>query len=298
MSILLNKDTQCLVQGITGGQGSFHTKLMLDYGTKIVAGTTPGRSGEKVHGVPVYDSVEEAVRAYPQIEATAVWVPGPFVKDAVFEAISAGLKLVVVVGELIPVHDGIAMRALADRSGCLVIGGNTPGVVTPGQAKIGLAPAIAYRPGTIGVISRSGSLSYEVCSTINAAGLGESTVVGIGGDRVVGTPMEKVLALFEADPGTEAVVLCGEIGGLYEERAAAFIATMKKPVVAFLAGRFAPPGKRMGHQSAIVERGVGTWESKARALKEAGAYLVESPAQIGDKLKEVLAVRASRSPEH
>lgn len=288
MSILLDSQTQCIVQGITGGQGAFHTGLMLQYGARIVAGATPGRSGETVHGVPVYDSVAEAVEAHPGIEASAVWVPARFARDAVFEAIDAGIKKVVVVAEFMPLHDAIRIRALADREGAIVIGGNSPGIITPGQAKLGLAPPIAYQPGNVGVISRSGSLSYETCNSINRAGLGQSTVVGIGGDKVVGTPMERILALFEQDPATEAVVLCGEIGGQYEERAAEYIGRMKKPVVAFIAGRFAPEGNRMGHQSAIVERGVGAWESKARALREAGAYLVDSPGQIGPKLRQVM----------
>lgn len=288
MSILLDTNTQCIVQGITGGQGAFHTELMLKYGTRIVAGTTPGRGGEVVAGVPVYDSVAEAMAAHPEVKASAVWVPARFAQDAVFEAISAGIRLVVAVAEFIPLHDAIRIRSLADREGAIVIGGNTPGIITPGKAKLGLAPPIAYRPGNIGVISRSGSLSYETCNSINRAGLGQSTVVGIGGDKVVGTPMEKILALFDEDPDTEAVVICGEIGGQYEERAAEYVRQMRKPVVAFIAGRFAPPGKRMGHQSAIIQQGIGTWESKARALSHAGAVVVDSPGKIGPKLREIL----------
>lgn len=292
MAILLTKDTPCLVQGITGGQGQRHARLMREYGTRVVAGTTPGRGGSQVDGIPVYDSVAEAVAAHPEIAAAAVWVPPRFAADAVLEAIAAGIRLVVVVSELMPLHDAIVMRAAADAAGAIVIGGNTPGIITPGQAKLGLAPPIAYSPGRIGVISRSGSLSYETCNGINLAGLGQSTVVGIGGDRVVGTPMERMLQLFEADPATDAVVLLGEIGGQYEERAAQYIKTMSKPVVACIAGRFAPPGKRMGHQSAIIERGVGTWQSKVDALKAAGATVVDSPAQVGPRLRQILSAKS------
>ncbi|MBI4295252.1 MAG: succinate--CoA ligase subunit alpha [Chloroflexi bacterium] len=289
MAILLTRETPCLVQGITGGQGSYHARLMRQYGTRIVAGTTPGRGGSQAEGTPVYDSVAEAVAAHPEIAASAVWVPPRFAADAVLEALAAGIRLVVVVSELIPLHDAIAMRSAADAAGAIVIGGNTPGIITPGQAKLGLAPPIAYSPGQVGVISRSGSLSYETCNSLKLAGLGQSTVVGIGGDRVVGTPMERLLQLFQADPHTDAVVLLGEIGGLYEERAANFIATMTKPVVAFIAGKSAPPGKRMGHQSAIIERGVGTWQSKVAALTAAGAAVVDSPAQVGPRLRTILS---------
>lgn len=288
MVVLLTKNTKCLVQGITGGQGIFHTKLMLDYGTMIVAGTTPGKGGQKVEGVPVYDSVTEALKNHPSIEATSIWVPAPFVKDAVFEAVHSGLKLVVLIPEHIPVHDSIQIRSLAEERSAIVIGGNSPGIITPGQAKIGIFPPLAVTPGNIGVITRSGSLSYEACSSINAAGFGQSTVIGMGGDKVVGTPPNRLIKLFVEDEYTEAIVLLGEIGGLYEERAAEYIGTIKKPVVAFVAGSSSPPEKRMGHQGAVIERGLGAWENKVKALQDSGAHVVDSPAKVGPILKKIL----------
>jgi succinyl-CoA synthetase alpha subunit len=286
VSILINEDTRAIVQGITGSQGSFHTRLMLEYGTRIVAGVTPGKAGEEVHRVPVYNSVREALREH-DASASVVFVPAPFALDAALEAIEH-LELVVIITEGIPVHDSMKIRAFAERHGCRVVGPNTAGIISPGKSKLGIMPAQVFAPGKVGVVSRSGTLAYEIALAITESGLGESTLVGIGGDPVVGTSFVEVLEMFEEDEETEAVVLIGEIGGDAEERAAEFIAEMSKPVVGYVAGITAPPGKRMGHAGAIITRGKGTAEEKIRALERSGARVARLPQEIPELLRQVL----------
>ncbi|NOZ59349.1 MAG: succinate--CoA ligase subunit alpha [Euryarchaeota archaeon] len=286
MSILVDEDTRVIVQGITGSQGSFHTKLMLEYGTRIVAGVTPGKGGEEVHGVPVYNSVREALREH-DASASVVFVPAPFALDAALEAIE-NLELVVIITEGIPVHDSMKIKAFAERHGTRVVGPNTAGIISPGKSKLGIMPAQVFAPGKVGVVSRSGTLAYEIALAITEAGMGQSTLVGIGGDPVVGTSFVEVLEMFEEDGETEAVVLIGEIGGDAEERAAEFISGMSKPVVGYVAGITAPPGKRMGHAGAIITRGKGTAEDKIRALEGSGALVARLPQEIPELLRRVL----------
>ncbi|MDI3299236.1 MAG: succinate--CoA ligase subunit alpha [Bacillota bacterium] len=287
MAILVDDKTRVVVQGITGHQGSFHTSLMLEYGTRVVAGVSPGKGGQEVHGVPVYETVQEAVDKHGA-NASVLFVPAPFVKDAAFEAIEAGCSLVVVIAEHVPLHDAAAIVAFARQRGAIVIGPNTYGICSPGKSKIGIPPNSIFRPGAVGVVARSGTLSYEIVQAISQAGLGESTVVGMGGDRVVGLTFIDVLKRFEADEATRAVALVGEIGGTAEEEAAEFIKTMSKPVVAYVAGRSAPPGKRMGHAGAIIERGRGTYESKVAALTAAGVQVADFPWQVAELLRQKL----------
>ena len=292
MAILVNKDTRVLVQGITGREGEFHTKLMLEYGTKIVAGVTPGKGGQTVHGVPVFDSVREAVDAVGPINVSIVFVPAPFAADAILEALDAGIKGVVIITEGIPVQDMLKVArafeiAVNDR---WFIGPNCPGVITPGECKVGIMPAQVFTPGRIGVVSRSGTLTYEVVAELTKAGFGQSTCVGIGGDPIIGLNFVEVLRRFNDDPQTDAVVLIGEIGGTDEEEAAAFIASeMRKPVVAFVAGKTAPEGKRMGHAGAIIMGRMGTAQSKIEAFQKAGVPVADLPAQIPELLKQVLS---------
>ncbi|WP_457555442.1 succinate--CoA ligase subunit alpha [Candidatus Pyrohabitans sp.] len=286
MSILIDENTRAIVQGITGSQGSFHTRLMLDYGTRIVAGVTPGKAGREVHGVPVYNSVREALREH-DATASVIFVPAPFAMDAAFEAIEH-LELVVIITEGIPVHDSMKIREYAEHHGCRVIGPNTAGIISPGKSKLGIMPAQVFAPGRVGVVSRSGTLAYEIALAITESGMGESTLVGIGGDPVVGTGFVEVLQMFEEDGHTDAVVLIGEIGGDAEERAAEYIAQMSKPVVGYVAGITAPPGKRMGHAGAIITRGKGTAESKIRALERSGAGVARLPQEIPELLHQVL----------
>ncbi|MBX6752818.1 MAG: succinate--CoA ligase subunit alpha [Thermorudis peleae] len=293
MSILVNAATRVLVQGITGREGSFHTSQMLEYGTKIVAGVTPGAGGRTVHGVPVFDTVAQAVAA-TQPNASIVYVPAPFAPDAVYEAIDAGIPLVVCITEGIPVLDTLKLYHYARRHGTRLIGPNCPGLITPGQAKLGIMPGYIHRPGPVGIVSRSGTLTYEVVWALTQAGLGQSTAVGIGGDPIIGTSFVDVLELFEADPQTEAIVLIGEIGGTDEETAAAFIRDhVTKPVVGFIAGRTAPPGKRMGHAGAIIAGGQGTAAEKVAALEAAGVRVAERPTQVADLVRQALAARAA-----
>lgn len=287
MSILLTKDTRAIVQGATGRIGQVQTRWMLEYGTKIVAGVTPGQGGSTVHGVPVYDNVAEAVEK-EGANATVLFVPARFAKSAVLESIDAGLKLIVAVPEHIPVHDSMELRAAARAKGTWLIGPNTPGIISPGIGKLGIMPGNMFQPGRIGVISRSGTLAYEVAGYINDAGFGESTLAGIGGDPVIGPDIPDILAEFEKDPETDAVVLVGEIGGSAEEEAAGYIAQMKKPVVAYIAGRTAPPGRRMGHAGAIIRAGQGTVADKSRALSEAGALVAQAIADIPRLLESKL----------
>jgi succinyl-CoA synthetase alpha subunit len=286
VSILIDENTRAIVQGITGSQGSFHTKLMLEYGTRIVAGVTPGKGGSEVHGIPVYNSVREAIREH-DANASIIFVPAPFALDAALEAIE-NLELVVIITEGIPVHDSMKIKAFAERQDCRVIGPNTAGIISPDKSKLGIMPAQVFAPGRVGVVSRSGTLAYEIALAITEAGFGESTLVGIGGDPVVGTSFVEVLEMFESDEETSAVVLIGEIGGDAEERAAEFITTMSKPVVGYVAGLTAPPGKRMGHAGAIISRGKGTAEGKIKALEKSGARVARLPQEIPELLKEAL----------
>lgn len=286
MAILIDRNTECIVQGITGSQGAFHTKLMLDYGTKVVAGCTPGKGGQDVHGVPVYDTVKECVEHHPKATVTSIWVPAAFTKDAVLEATEAGLKTVVIITEKIPIHDMLYIRKKAEEKNVIVLGGNTPGVISPGKAKVGMLPESAFKFGRVGTVSRSGSITYYLANTLNLAGMGESTCVGIGGDPVIGTGYVPILELFEKDPETDAVLLAGEIGGVYEEMAADFIKKMKKPVVAYITGVYAPAGKRMGHAGAIIEGEMGTAESKIKALEGAGAHVAKTLSEVTKFLKK------------
>lgn len=292
MAILVNKDTKVLVQGITGREGEFHTKLMLEYGTKIVAGVTPGKGGQDVHGVPVFDSVREAVDAVGPIDVSIVFVPAPFAADAILEALDAGIKGVVIITEGIPVQDMLKVARAFEIAGDdrWFIGPNCPGVITPGECKVGIMPAQVFAPGRIGVVSRSGTLTYEVVAELTRAGFGQSTCVGIGGDPIIGLNFVEILRRFNDDPQTDAVVLIGEIGGTDEEEAAAFIASeMRKPVVAFVAGKTAPEGKRMGHAGAIIMGRMGTAQSKIEAFQKAGVPVADLPAQIPELLKQVLS---------
>ncbi len=282
MSILVNKDTRLVVQGITGREGAFHAKQMIQYGTLVVAGVTPGKGGEWVEGVPVFDTVQEAVNARGA-NTSIIYVPARFAADAVLEAADAGIEVVVCITEGIPVADMIRVRAYLDQKGTRLIGPNCPGVITPGEAKVGIMPGHIHRPGPIGVVSRSGTLTYEVVYALSERGLGQSTAVGIGGDPIIGTTFIDALEMFEDDPDTDQVVLIGEIGGSDEERAAQFIAdVMTKPVTAFIAGRTAPPGKRMGHAGAIIEGGTGTAAEKIAAFEDVGVRVANHPAEIPD----------------
>ncbi|ABM80074.1 succinate--CoA ligase subunit alpha [Hyperthermus butylicus] len=290
MAILADENTRVIVQGITGREGSFHTKLMLEYGTKIVAGVTPGKGGMEVHGVPVYDTVEEALEEHPDANASIVFVPARFAPDAVYEAIDAGLKLVVVITEHIPVHETMRFVNYARQRGTVIIGPNCPGIISPGKTKIGIMPGRVFTPGPVGIVSRSGTLTYEIAYALTRSGIGQSTVVGIGGDPIVGLSFTEAMELFERDPETKVLVLIGEIGGDMEERAARMIeeGRFTKPVVAFIAGRTAPPGKRMGHAGAIIMMGTGRYEDKVRALEKAGARVARSLSEIPRLVKEAL----------
>lgn len=283
--ILLDKNTKCLVQGITGKQGSFHTEQMLKYDTCIEAGVTPGKGGQDFMGVPIFNSIEEAVEE-TDINSSIIFVPAKFAKDAAFESIRH-LDLVVIISEHIPVHDSLDIMAYAKQMGTTVIGPNTPGIISPGVGKLGIMPTHIFDEGNVGLISRSGTLTYEIASELTRAGIGQSTCVGIGGDPVVGTNYIDILKRFEADDDTEAVVLIGEIGGNAEEKAAEYIKNeMTKPVVSYIAGRTAPPGKRMGHAGAIIQGNSGTVESKTQALNGAGVEVAKMPSEIVDLLKK------------
>lgn len=287
MAIIINEKTNVIVQGITGNQGRFHTRQMMAYGTKIVGGTSPGKGGQEVDGLPVYDTVYEAVENQ-QVDASVVFIPAPFAKDAAFEAITAGVKVVVLVTEHIPVHDEMEIVELARRKGTTIIGPNTFGIVSSGKCKIGIPPNQFFVEGPIGIVARSGTLTYEIVGNLTANGLGQSTVVGLGGDRVVGLSFVDVLEKFEKDSQTKAVVLVGEIGGNAEEEASLYIKKMSKPVVAYIAGKSAPPGKRMGHAGAIIERGKGTFNGKVEALQAAGASVATLPFEVPDLIRQVL----------
>ncbi len=290
MAILVDKNTRLVVQGVTGREGEFHTRQTLEYGTQVVAGVTPGKGGQFACDgrVPVFDTVREAVEA-TGANTSVIYVPAPFAPDAIIEAADAGLGLVVCITEGIPVNEMIRVKAYLDMKGVRLIGPNCPGLLTPGQAKVGIMPGHIAMPGSVGIVSRSGTLTYEVVYALTALGIGQTTCVGIGGDPIIGTRFVDVLALFEADPETKAVVLIGEIGGNDEEVAARFIAErMTKPVVAFIAGRTAPPGKRMGHAGAIIEGGTGTAAEKIAALEAAGVRVAEHPEQIARMVAEAI----------
>jgi succinyl-CoA synthetase alpha subunit len=289
MGILVNSGSRVLVQGITGAQGSYHTQLMLDYGTQIVAGTSPGKGGTAVHGVPVYDTVAEALEERVA-DASIIFVPAPFAADAAFEALKAGIKLVVVITEHVPVKDAVALMNYAKQINARIVGPNTPGIITPGKCKVGILPASVFVSGNVGVVSRSGTLTYEIAAGLSAAGLGQSTCVGVGGDPVTGMNFVDVLEMFRIDPETKAVALIGEIGGNIEEFTAQYIAETRfpKPVVAFVAGRFAPAGKRMGHAGAIVMGGLGNAESKIAAFEAAGVQVAAKPSDVARLLAAAL----------
>ncbi|GAB6155189.1 succinate--CoA ligase subunit alpha [Desulfosporosinus burensis] len=292
MSIVIDETTHVLVQGITGKQGLFHTQQMLAYGTKIIAGTSPGKGGTTIEGIPVYDSVQAACEKH-SINASVIFIPASFAKDATLEALEAGIKVIIVVTEHIPVHDEMIIVAYAKRLKATVIGPNTFGIVSSGKCKIGIPPNQFFIPGSVGVVARSGTLTYEIVGNLTAQGIGQSTVVGMGGDRVVGLSFVDVLKQFEQDPETQVVVLIGEIGGNAEEEAAQYIKKMTKPVVAYIAGKSAPPGKRMGHAGAIIERGKGTYAGKVNALRLAGARVAELPFEVPGIVKEILAKEKS-----
>lgn len=290
MSILVDRDTRLVVQGITGNEGTFHTQQMVEYGTNVVAGVTPGKGGTTHEGIPVFNTVEDAVRE-TGANASVIYVPPPFAADAIMEAADAELPLVVAITEGIPVADMIVARDfLADRNKTRLVGPNCPGVISPGKCKIGIMPGHIHKEGRIGVVSRSGTLTYEAVGQLTALGLGQSSALGIGGDPIIGTTHTDALRLFEADEETEAIVMIGEIGGTAEEDAAAYAKdNVTKPIVAFIAGQTAPPGRRMGHAGAIISGGKGTAAEKMKALREAGIRVVESPADIGKAVQEALA---------
>lgn len=289
MSVLVNENTKVIVQGITGGEGSFHAKQMLEYGTQVVGGVTPGKGGQTFEGVPVFDTVFDAV-AETGANASVIFVPPPFAGDAIMEAADAGLPLVVCITEGIPVDDMVKAYHYVQARSIRLIGPNCPGIISPGKCKIGIMPGFIHQPGRIGIISRSGTLTYEAVGQLTERGLGQSTAIGIGGDPVIGTRFVDALALFKDDADTDAVVMIGEIGGTAEEEAAEYIKQhYDKPVVGFIAGRTAPPGRRMGHAGAIVAGGKGTAEDKMAAMKEAGIHVCESPAEIGETVERALA---------
>jgi len=289
MSIFVDDKNKVLVQGATGHQGVFHIGEMLSFGTKVVAGVTPGKGGQDVHGVPVFDTVKEAVNNF-EIDVSVLFVPARVAKDSVIEAIDAGIKIVVLITEHTPVHDVMELKAYALQRKTLLIGPTTPGIITPGECKVGILPTNMFSPGPVGIISRSGTLSYEVAANLCAIGIGQSTVVGMGADRVAGTNLVDILKLFNEDKETKVVVIVGEVGGTQEEDAAEYIrAEMSKPVVAYIAGASVPPGKRMGHAGAIIEGGKGSAESKIKALSTAGVKVANRLYNIPTLVKELIS---------
>ncbi len=300
MSILLDKKTRVVVQGITGGEGSFHTKQMIEYGTNVVAGVTPGKGGQKFEdtNIPIFNTVADAVREV-KAEASAIFVPPAFAADAILESANAGIKFVVCITEGIPTKDMVGVYNLIKEKNVTLVGPNCPGVISPGKAKIGIMPGFIHKQGKIGVVSRSGTLTYEAVKQLTDLGIGQSTCVGIGGDPIIGSRFIDVIKLFNEDKGTEGIIMIGEIGGSAEEEAAEFIKkNVKKPVVGFIAGRTAPPGRRMGHAGAIISGGKGTATEKMAAMKKAGIYVVESPAEIGITMKKALdKLKAKSTPK-
>jgi succinyl-CoA synthetase alpha subunit len=288
MSILVDKKTKLVVQGITGGEGSFHTQQMIEYGTKVVAGVTPGKGGTEFLSVPVFNTVDEAVKQ-TKADTSAIFVPPAFAADAILEAVDAGIKVIVCITEGIPAADMVKVYNVIKNKGVVLVGPNCPGVISPGKAKVGIMPGFIHKRGTIGVVSRSGTLTYEAVKQLTDVDLGQSTCVGIGGDPVIGSRFIDVIKLFNEDENTKGIVMIGEIGGTAEEEAAAYVKKyVKKPVVGFIAGRTAPPGRRMGHAGAIISGGKGTAAEKMDAMKKAGIKVIESPAEIGTTMLKAL----------
>jgi succinyl-CoA synthetase alpha subunit len=293
LSILVGNDTRLIVQGITGKEGSFQTRRCIEYGTNVVGGVTPGRGGETAEGVPVFDTVKQAVAA-TNANTSLIFVPAPFAADAVLEAASAEVPVIVCITEGVPTMDMVRVKRYLRGSGLTLIGPNCPGVITPGEARVGIMPGHVFSPGRVGVISRSGTLVYEAVDQLTQRGIGQSTCVGVGGDPIIGTTQVEALRMFNDDPGTDAVVLIGEIGGVAEQQAADYIAAeMTKPVIAFIGGASAPPGRRMGHAGAIIVGTAGTAKAKKEALREVGATIVDSPADIGDATAGVVRQRSA-----
>jgi len=289
MSILIDKETKVVIQGITGAEGTFHTERMLEYGTNVVAGVTPGKGGQSHLNVPVFNTVSQAT-AETGANTAAIFVPPYFAADAIMESADAGVDLVICISEGIPTFDMIKVKRYIKEKGCLLVGPNTPGVISPGKCKIGIMPGHIHTQGSIGIISRSGTLTYEAVQQVSLLGYGQSTAIGIGGDPIVGLKYIDLLEMFKADNETEAVILIGEIGGTAEEEAAEYIKEQfPKPVVSFIAGQTAPPGRRMGHAGAIIAGGKGTAKEKMEALEAAGVHVAKSPADIGNKIKEALS---------
>ncbi|MHB0957536.1 MAG: succinate--CoA ligase subunit alpha [Pirellulaceae bacterium] len=294
MSILIDNQTRVICQGITGSAGRFHTRGCLDYGTQMVGGVTPGKGGETVEGLPVFETVEQAV-AETGADATMIFVPAPFTADAIYEALDAGIRVIAAITEGVPALDMVGVYAAVRRSRARLIGPNCPGLITPGECKIGIMPGYIHLRGSVGVISRSGTLTYEAVWQTTQAGLGQSTCVGLGGDPIVGTSFIDLLRLFQADAQTESILMIGEIGGGAEEAAADFVKyEVTKPVAAFIAGRTAPPGKRMGHAGAIISGGTGTADEKIAALRDAGIEVADSPAEMGQAVLRALARKRTR----
>ncbi len=288
MSILVDKKTRLVVQGITGSEGSFHTGQMVEYGTKVVAGVTPGKGGTKFEDIPIYNTVEETVKNQ-KANTSIIFVPPAFAADAILEAANAGIKVIICVTEGIPTSDMVKVYNSIKHKDVVLVGPNCPGVISPGKAKVGIMPGFIHKKGTIGIVSRSGTLTYEAVKQIVDVGLGQSTAVGIGGDPIIGSKFTDIIKMFNEDPDTEGIVMIGEIGGTAEEEAAAFIKkNVKKPVVGFIAGRTAPPGRRMGHAGAIIAGGKGTAAEKMAAMKKAGIKVSESPADIGTTMLKAL----------
>ncbi|HLF71939.1 MAG TPA: succinate--CoA ligase subunit alpha [Dehalococcoidia bacterium] len=292
MSILVNKDTRVLVQGITGREGGFQTERCIEYGTKVVAGCTPGRGGETAFGVPVFNTVAEAVAERGPIDCSLIFVPAPGAADAILEAADARIKLIICITEGIPTLDMMTVKRTLRDSGLTLIGPNCPGVITPSECRVGIMPGSVFSKGRVGVVSRSGTLVYEAVDQLSRLGIGQSTCVGVGGDPIIGTTQRQVVEMFNNDAETDAIVMIGEIGGTAEQEAAEYIkANVKKPVIAFIAGSTAPPGRRMGHAGAIIAGNTGTATSKKAALSEAGAVICDSPAEIGATTQRVLRER-------
>jgi len=288
MSIIVNENTRVVVQGITGNEGMFHTRQMVAYGTKVVAGMTPGKGGQKVDGIPVFNTVTQAV-SETGADVSAIFVPPAFAADAILEAADAGVTTIVCLTEGIPTLDMVMVRQYLTGKGIRLVGPNTPGIISPGKCKIGVMVGYIHKPGTIGIMSRSGTLTYEVVDQLTKRGIGQSTCVGIGGDQIIGLNFVDLLGMFEKDPGTEAMIMIGEIGGTAEEEAAQFIeGHVSKPVVAFIAGLTAPPGRRMGHAGAIIAGGKGTAREKMEALNRAGVRVVKNPALVGEEMAGIL----------